>query len=268
MYSNLATVPASMPAENSFELLTQFHGNAQAEREMNGFPMSFDRIKIPSAGGTIFEVPSLDGAKATPAQEITGVVLYHHPMQSYYKQQYTGGNEKPDCYSMDKVTGIGVPGGECATCMLNKFKTGANGGKACKEKHRIYLLRENEIFPIMLDLPTGSVREFGVYIRRLISRGLYSTDVLTSFSLKKAFNSTGTPYSQVVCSFVRMLTPEEKTAIKPLAEQVSVYAESRNYELEPDDDVPVGAIEAEQPEIDNVPFDFDPATGEVIGDSF
>jgi len=87
MYSNLATVPASMPAENSFELLTQFHGNAQAEREMNGFPMSFDRIKIPSAGGTIFEVPSLDGVKATPAQEITGVVLYHHPMQSYYKQQ-------------------------------------------------------------------------------------------------------------------------------------------------------------------------------------
>lgn len=257
MSTNLAMAPT--PVENSFALLAQFRGSAQAEREMNGFTMSFDRIKIPSGGGTIFEVPSLDGTRTEPAQEISGVVLYHHPMQSYYQKQYSGGNEKPDCYSLDTVTGVGTPGGECASCLLNRFGTGANGSKACKEKHRIYLLRENEIFPIMLDLPTGSVRDFGIYLRRLLSRGLYSTDVITRFSLKKAVNSTGVVFSQGVYSLARMLTPEERGLIQPLTEQVVAYANSRNYEAE-----------ADVPEVipDNLPFDFDETTGEVIGDSF
>ena len=73
--------------------------------------VSFDRVTIPAAGGTAFELPGELPGETDAAKEFTGVILYHHPLFAYYRERFTGGNSAPDCGSYDGVTGVGDPGG-------------------------------------------------------------------------------------------------------------------------------------------------------------
>ena len=105
-----------------------------------------------------------------------------------------------------------------------KFGSGENGGMACKQKRRMYLLREGEMLPIIMTLPTGSLGEFTKYVTRLVTKGMKANQVVTKFSLKRVQNSTGINYRQVVCSVDRPLSPEEKKNIAAMTEQVKLIA--------------------------------------------
>ncbi|WP_040197206.1 hypothetical protein [Candidatus Soleaferrea massiliensis] len=221
--------------------------------ELDGLDMSFERIKIPSAGSTVFEVPGENPGEPDTVKEFSAVILYHHPLFAYYKSKYTGGNNPPDCGSFDGITGEGDPGGSCKTCPYNKFGSGENGSKACKNRRRIFVLREGEIFPLLLSLPTGSLKEFTKYIKRLLGKGRKSNSVVTRFSLRKATNSGGIAYSQAQFAIDRVLTPQEYALLEKLSEQVKVFSKqvAFNFDNTLDDD---GEDFAE----------IDPATGEVI----
>ena len=195
--------------------------------ELDGLTPAFERIKIPAGGGVAFEVPGDDPDSPDLVKEFKAVILYHHPISCYYLEEYTGGNNPPDCGSMDGRIGIVAETGEvktCAECEYNKFGSGKNGAKACKQKRRIYLLRENEALPTILSLPTGSLGEFSKYIMRLLSKGKKTNGVVTKFSLKKAQNSGGINYSQAVFAIERMLTDTELASVQPLSEQVKAMA--------------------------------------------
>lgn len=128
---------------------------------------------------------------------------------------------------MDGKVGIEAESGEikqCAECEFNKFGSGKNGAKACKQKRRIYLLREGETLPTILSLPTGSLGEFSKYVMRLLSKGKKTSSVVTKFSLKKAQNSGGINYSQAVFAVDRDLDESELQAILPMSEQVKIMA--------------------------------------------
>jgi hypothetical protein len=86
------------------------------------------------------------------------------------------------------------------------------------------VLREGEIFPMLLSLPTGSLKEFSRYIKRLLSKGRKSNSVVTRFSLKKAVNSGGISYSQAQFKVDRLLTPKEIPLIEKLSEQINAYS--------------------------------------------
>ncbi len=204
-------------------------------QELDGLQGGFERIKIPSAGSTVFEVPGDDPSEPDTVKEFSAVILFHHPLYAYYKSKYTGGNQPPDCGSMDGVTGTGDPGGGCASCPYNQFGSGENGSKACKNRRRIYVLREGEIFPMILSLPTGSLKEFSRYIKRLLSKGRKSNSVVTRFSLKKTTNNSGIAFSQAQFAIDRQLTPQEYALIEPLSEQVKVYGQDFGYETESND---------------------------------
>lgn len=222
-------------------------GGMMAE-ELDGLDLSFERIKIPSAGSTVFEIPGEDG-EPDSVKEFSAVILCHHPLYCYYKTKYTGGNNPPDCGSFDGITGIGDPGGDCKRCPLNQFDTGENGSKACKNRRRIFVLREGELFPLLLSLPTGSLKELTKYLKRLLSKGKKSNAFVTRFSLKKATSSSGVVYSQAQFSIDRPLSVEEYALIEKLSEQVKAY--SRNIAFE-EDDPTVGDIMVDE------------ATGELI----
>lgn len=195
--------------------------------EMDGLTPSFERIKIPAGGGLAYEVPGDDHDSPDSVKEFKAVILYHHPISCYYKEEYTGGNNPPDCGSMDGKFGIEAESGEiksCADCEYNKFGSGKNGAKACKQKRRIYLLREGEALPTILSLPTGSLGEFSKYVMRLLSKGKKTNAVVTKFTLKKAQNSGGINYSQAVFAVDRQLTAEEHQSILAMSEQVKVLA--------------------------------------------
>lgn len=195
--------------------------------EMDGLTPSFDRIKIPAGGGISFEVPGENSESPDTVKEFRAVILYHHPINCFYKEKYTGANNPPDCSSNDGHFGIEAETGEvieCASCPNYVFGSGENGSKACKQKRRIYLLREGEALPIILSLPTGSLGEYSKYVMRLLSRGKKTNSVVTKFSLKKAQNSGGINYSQAVFAVDRDLTAEESQVVAAMSEQVKALA--------------------------------------------
>lgn len=195
----------------------------------------------------------IGGHAALVSWKLDGLILTHHPMQSYYAGKYNGGNARPECSSRDGNVGVGSPGGNCARCYLNQFGTAENNSKACKRKHRIYILREGEIFPIILDLPTLSVDGFGRYLRRLLTVGKDPNAIVTRFALKKAINKAGITYSQVTFTEGRDLLPEERTAVRRLAAQVQAYSSSGDFD----------ADDADAANVDAIP-DYDPETGEIL----
>ena len=144
-----------------FNLVTISGDLAEAiAEEMDGLgTIPFDRVKIPSGGGLAFEVPGEDEENPETAGELVGAILYHHPVNAYWIEKFSGGNEQPDCSSMDGKQGILRGTGEimsCADCPHNKF--GSDGlGKACKNVHRVYILREDNPVPLILSLPPTSL---------------------------------------------------------------------------------------------------------------
>lgn len=243
---------ATINSMEGFQRLAQFSTSAAA-KELAGFNMRFDRVKVPSGGGLTFMLQEPDANGNTDFREINAVILTHHPMQSYFQGKYTGGNARPECCSMDGNFGVGSPGGNCARCYLNQFGTAENNSKACKRKHRIYILKEGEIFPIILDLPTLSVEGFGKYLRRLLTVGKDPGAIVTRFALRKAANKGGMDYSQVTFTEGRDLLPEELTAVRRLAAQVQAYSSSVDYDADEPDTVSGDVIP-----------DYDPETGELL----
>lgn len=230
---------------SGFAALSDFDLSNTIAEELAGLDEGFERIKIPAGGSTVFELPGTEGDETEAVKEFSAVILYHHPIHTYYRDKYTGGNNPPECGSYDGITGEGAPGGNCATCPYNQFGSGESGGKACKNRRRVYVLREGEIFPLLLELPTGSLKEFSRYIKRLLSQGKKSNAVVTRFALKKATNAGGLVYSQAQLTKVRELSPEEYALISGLSEQVKTF--SRRVSYAPDVAEETGAVTTIEP---------------------
>ena len=86
---------------NSYTALKDFNLAEAMNDELSGMDVSFDRVTIPAAGGTAFELPGELPGETEAAKEFTGVILYHHPLFTYYRERFTGGNSAPDCGSYD-----------------------------------------------------------------------------------------------------------------------------------------------------------------------
>ena len=251
--ANKKNETALVAQEQGFSKLANVDMAHMMAEELDGLDASFERIKIPSARSTVYEVPGEDPSESEAVKEFSAVILYHHPLMAYSKEKYTGGNNPPDCGSFDGITGEGDPGGNCKKCPYNQFGSGENNAKACKNRRRIYLIREGEIFPLLLSLSTGSLKEFTKYIKRLLGKGRKSNSVVTRFSLKKATNSGGLAYSQAQFAVDRPLTEEEFINIDRMSEQVKEYSKQVAFDYD--------SVE----EIDEIPMEnIDPETGEII----
>ena len=149
--------------------------------EMDGLSAAFERVKIPSGGGVMFEIPGENPEEPDTVKTFSAVILYQHSLNAYYQSEYQGGSNPPDCGSFDGHHGEGNPGGSCDSCPLNQYGSGKNGAKACKNRRRLYLLREGDIFPVILSLPTGSLKSFTRYLMRVIPKYKNSNAVVTKF---------------------------------------------------------------------------------------
>lgn len=204
---------------------------AMVSEELDGLDIGFDRIKIPSGGAVMFELPGEDDEPVN-VKEFSGVILDHHIVNTYYATKYTGGSNPPTCGSFDGIMGVGDPGGECRKCPYNQFGSGEGGGKACKNRRRVYILREGEMFPLLLSLPTGSLRAFTKYVKVQLSKGRKTNAVVTKFGLKKVMNTGGIAYSQATFALDRVLEPEEHATIEKLSEQVKAYSKQVGFDAD------------------------------------
>lgn len=222
--------------ENTFAIAPSDMDDDFAE-EMQGLNITFERIKAPSGGGLAFEVPGENPDEPEMQKEFEAVVIHQHPMLSYYKEKYNGANEAPNCSSRDGVVGVNRDTGEirqCKGCAYNEFGSGENGGKACKSKRKMFLLRAGEALPVLFTLPTTSVNDFSRYMVSLKGKRKRIWAVVTKFSLKKDSNKQGITFSKVVLNYVRDLTEEELKNCMELRSQVKEIAKNmqENYESE------------------------------------
>lgn len=192
--------------------------------ELAGLSIAFDRIRVPGGGSLQWELP--DGSTV---QEIVGVIVHHHHARAYWADPYAGGNARPDCSSMDGAHGVAasevVPWDrrECNTCPLNAWGSGGRG-KACRELHRLYLLREGEVIPSILTLPPTSLRSFANYIaRQILPRGVRVRHVVTGIGLTKAKSSTGIVYSQTTFRVVGVLNNEIRSVIDAYSREFASF---------------------------------------------
>ena len=226
--------------EDNFMILSMDTDIAQAmSEEMDGLQIDFDRVKIPTGGGLAFEVPGDDPDSPDMEKELIGVIIDHHPVNAYWENKFEGQNNPPNCSSMDGRQGFNSETGEirnCKTCPLNQFGSADDGrGKACKNMHRVYLLRSGEMFPLLITLPPTSIKPLSNYIaKRVLAKGKRTTDVITKISLKKAQNSSGITYSQVQFAKVDDLNAEVAEQIKQFSQ--GIKAITRQVQIEQDED--------------------------------
>lgn len=214
---------------------------AVMKENLEGTAPRFERVKIPSGGGLAFELPG-EGDQPEITQEIVGVVLDHYAVNAYWSAKYSGQGNPPDCSALNAKAGEGNPGGNCATCPMNQWGTAVDqygnptAGKACKNIHRLYILREGEVFPLLLALPPTSLGNFTHYMARLTSKLRPFYGCVTKVKLQKAQNRNGIVYSQATFTKLVDLSKEEIMAIRQYAEQLrntmrSVAIEATDYDV-------------------------------------
>ena len=213
---------------NSFAVASM---SEKAAEQLNGIKLELPQLKIPAAGATFFEIDE------EPMKELQGVIVLHGPRHVYFDKDFEGDSTPPRCSSRDGIQGIwnideqiegedGELTGEveiknCADCPYGKFGSDKNGrGKACKEKHQVYILLNGRPLPFSLMLPVSSVGVLNAYATSLFNKGKFLNEVVTSFTLEKATNKTGIVYSKIVMKKVRDLTENELVACAKVAETV------------------------------------------------
>lgn len=184
-----------------------------------------ERVKVPTGGGTNWEVPNLEG---TPTMETTldGIVVYHRDPRAYWQIPFdqSGGGSPPDCSSAYGDVGIGTPGGECAPCPMAQFGSKPmpgdkeSRGQACKAMKLIFLLRPDALLPTAIFLPPTSIRPFRSYLLGLVNKSLPYWGAATSLALTKSRNNDGIEYAQVQPRLAGTLDAKDAARIKEYAD--------------------------------------------------
>jgi hypothetical protein len=178
----------------------------------------FDVIKSPSGGTTAFTVPGLAGDEIQ--KELTGIILEYTTPRAYWDTPDPIEGTPPVCFSRDSI--ISSDGKACPRCPFNDFGS-KNGGdtqaKACKESVVIFLLRPDNIMPVIVRVPVSSKLIFQRYMTRLVGRMIPISGVVTKITLEKATSKTGQPYALYNFEAVSVLEPEEAANAKAFGQK-------------------------------------------------
>jgi hypothetical protein len=149
----------------------------------------------------------------------------------FYTKKYSGGNEPPDCISLDMergVVGEDAPEeitGCCATCPKGVWGSAVDddgnptAGQACKAKKVMLIVQPGDSYPIVLSAPSTSLKPLKKYFGRMVSgsdRPFWS--VVTRLGLVKGKSGGGIAHSVIEPEFIRNLSEEETDSVRRLRE--------------------------------------------------
>lgn len=187
---------------------------------------SLAQVKVPAGGGMTWTVPHPDGEQDT--RELTGVILFTHNSRTYYEKPIGSGEAgPPDCSSDDGITGVGDPGGACATCPLAQFGTKMRDGvltnaQACAASKKAYMLLPDRILPIVITVPATSLKDLQAYMGSLLQVGRPIYSVETKLTLKR-MERNGNKWAVIVAAKGGDLAPEDAAYMKGLAAKVKSF---------------------------------------------
>ena len=177
----------------------------------------FDVVKSPSGGSTVFSVPGLSGDEAE--RELTGIVLDFTTPRAYWDTPDPVEGTPPKCMSVNSI--ISADGKACAHCVYNDFgsKDGDSNAKACKESVLLFLLRPDNILPLLVRVPVTSKARFLKYTARLAGSLTPISGVVTKITLERATSKGGKPYALFRFEAVSKLSPDEAAKARSYARQ-------------------------------------------------
>ena len=179
----------------------------------------------------MFSVPGLSGDDAE--KELTGIVLDYATPRAYWDTPKAVEGTPPVCLSRDSI--VSQDGKVCAHCPYNDFgsKDGESNAKACKESVLLFLLRPNNILPLLVRVPVTSKARFLKYTARLVGTLTPLNSVVTRITLQKATSKAGEPYALFNFEAVSVLDPEEAVHAKTYARQFMEIVNAAERVLEP-----------------------------------
>lgn len=185
------------------------------------------RVKVPSGGGTTWEVPTLGGLE--PTKTLTGVLVHFKRTRAYWAPDADSGTP-PQCRSEGPdltAIGVGDPGGPCISCPYAQYGTAIDDkgnpapGQACNSKEIWFLLREGDYLPIVLPLPATSLKAAGAYRKRTLGGvGIRYSSVVTSITLAATKNAKGDSYAVIAPTVAGVLSPEEAERAKAYGDEL------------------------------------------------
>lgn len=262
---------------NDFQIVSRYDGMTPEEREElqdqledldQESGIACRKIKIPSGGGTAYEVQGDDDDDTDPMKAITGVVVFTHRLSGYWPNAYGSSNNPedklPTCASMDGKTGIvqiGERAGEvvtCETCPWNQYDTARDQsgnqarGKACKNMRRLYILMDGDPNLYLLTVPPTSIKDVNKQLAKILASGTPYTSMIVGFTLEKAQNNNGVAYSKVVVKKKGLLPQDAAAQVLQLRNQIKAQYQSmaltlNEYAAAPAQGTPVGAAEDTAP---------------------
>ena len=221
-----APAPAPLPFENPFASIAAEYpalgSNALdiIRANLKSQPLTldlFDMVKSPSGGSTVFSVPGLSGDE--PATELTGIILDYTTPRAYWTTPEPVEGTAPDCASVNSI--ISTDGKACAICPYNDFgsKDGESNAKACKESVLLFLLRPNNVLPLLVRVPVTSKGRFLKYTARLAGSLTPLNGVVTRITLEKATSKGGKPYALFKFEAASVLDVDTTVQAKAYAQQ-------------------------------------------------
>ncbi len=177
-------------------------------------PNDLSRVKIPPAGGLVWELPSI--GEPEMVKEFQGILLGHRLTRVYWEKEYTGERVPPDCVSVNNLVGRGRPGGECANCPMSQWDSDpkGGGGQACKQVQVLFILKPGDLLPIIVPLPPTSVGPFKKFLTLMTMQGYPYYSCVLNFRLQSAQNKGGIKYSVIAPTIDAKLPPESLAQVK------------------------------------------------------
>lgn len=153
---------------------------------------------------------------------------------------------------LDGDIDLSVHGFNCKACPLSKYIDGEM--TPCKELRRLLILIEGQRLPVILSVPTASIKSFDQYASRLTGKGKSYFTVVTKLSLRKEKGRRGHDYAKLELEAVGDLTEEQVKAVLKVRDEYGqlvrdIAMEADDYNTEPYEGATVVDGQAEQ-----VPF--------------
>lgn len=194
------------------------------------------RVKVPSGGGTTWEIPTLDGIEETKV--IEGVIVAWTEVRAYWATplEESDGNSPPDCSSSDCVTGHGDPGGSCDVCPFAQYGSAAKGdGQACKQARILFMIREGDMLPIVVSCPPTSLKPMKQFMLRMASSSVPYYGATVKLALEKDRNASGITYAKITPSLGERLDRETTNKFRGIGAMFRPAVDAAASELRQED---------------------------------
>jgi hypothetical protein len=203
--------------QQNFKLPVMKLSESELMEDMDGFNIRLDRLVTPSGGSEALKI-NINGENEYK-KAVNIIILDKHPVNILFPPKDRNSTEKqrPLCRADDGHNGVGTPGGTCATCPQNRFRTNADGtrSKNCKNKYSLLVWAEDCPNVMILDIaPTGK-DILGEYIVKSINqRGFRPWQVVTKLTWKPVVVPGRDPYSIPQFEFVGPVSGELQNMVE------------------------------------------------------